>query len=252
MKNFDTNTTGEFGETLVVKEEVKKEKKPSEKDKKRGGFYWKEDKPYIAVTEILKVIDKPALRYWFGQQVYLAMVKDPTLDEKTALSAPYKISDTAKNRGTTVHSIVEAYKNVGEFEVGEEFQGYLNAFIQFLKDTNAKIIFQERAIFSEIYKYAGTCDILLEIADRRVLTDVKTGKDIYPEAFLQLSGYKQGLKEKDVKVDDLAVLLLNADGTYKFAYGKDKLKAFLSAKYLYEGLNEEKLKKLGYELPIGN
>ena len=66
------------------------------KDTKRGGLYFKEGKPYLAVTEALKIIDKPALRYWFGQQVYYAMVANPSLNESEALASPYKVSETAE------------------------------------------------------------------------------------------------------------------------------------------------------------
>jgi hypothetical protein len=53
---------------------------------RRGGFYWHTDgRPYISVTTVLSVIDKPALRYWFGKEVYRAMVVNPTLGEKEAL-----------------------------------------------------------------------------------------------------------------------------------------------------------------------
>ena len=102
------------------------------KSQKRGGFYWKEEKPYVSVTEILKVINKPALMYWHGEQIYWAMVKDPTLPKEIAMRAPYEVSDKAKSRGTTVHSIVEAYKYTGgEIEVAEEFKGYQDAFSKF-------------------------------------------------------------------------------------------------------------------------
>ena len=68
-----------------------------QRNDRRGGFYWVDNKPYVSVTTALSVIDKPALRYWFGKQVYLAMTKDPTLNEKAALSAPYQMSDKAKS-----------------------------------------------------------------------------------------------------------------------------------------------------------
>lgn len=214
----------------------------SDIDKRRGGFYWFDGKPYLSVTNILKVIDKPALRYWFGKQVYLAMVANPTLDQQAALAAPYAVSDTAKARGTTVHSIVEAWKQIGMFEVAPEFVGYKNAFAKWLGDTQAEIQTQEKTVVSEVHRYAGTLDMLVTINGRKVIVDVKTGKDIYPEAFLQLSAYKEALN-----IDaDIAVLLLGETGKYKFEYGEYDIESFLAAKKLYENINKEDLKKVGY------
>ena len=117
--------------------------KLNKKDMRRGGFYWKSDpkKPYVSVTTTLSVIDKPALRYWFGKEVYYAMVQDPTLGEQEALSAPYKKSDTAKSRGTTVHSIVEAYKHTKEhIETSPEaYRGFAKAFYSWVKDNDIEI-----------------------------------------------------------------------------------------------------------------
>ena len=42
------------------------------KNLRRGGFYWIDNKPYVSVTKVLEVLDKPALRYWFGKEVYYA------------------------------------------------------------------------------------------------------------------------------------------------------------------------------------
>lgn len=220
----------------------------NDKNKRRGGFYWvgdAKDIPYLSVTKILSVIDKPQLRYWFGQQVFYAMVKDPTQDEKSALSAPYAVSDKAKNRGTTVHSIVEAYKNVGHIDAGE-YQGYADAFHKFMQTTHAQILDQEKTIQSNKYKYAGTTDMLASIEGKTTLIDIKTGKDIYQEAFLQLSAYKQALEEGGAKIDDIAVVLLQPEGTYKFEYGTYDFEGFMACKKVFEAVNQEMLTKIGY------
>jgi len=68
---------------------------------------------------------------------------------------------------------------------------------------------------------------------------VKTGKDIYPEAYLQLSAYKQALSESGTEVDEIAVVLLKEDGTYKFGEGESQLEVFLAAKRLWEYKNPD-------------
>ena len=214
-------------------------------DQRRGGFYWQKDpkKPFISVTNVLSIIDKPALRYWFGKQVYYAMIQEPTLDEKAALSAPYTKNTDAKTRGTTVHSIVEHYKHTKEYidTIPEKYQGYAKAFYNWVKDNDIEIMEHERTVWSQKYQFAGTLDMLVKNkqSGRMFIIDVKTGKDIYPEAYLQLSAYEQGLKEENIEVDSLAVLLLMEDGKSKFGEGKSDMEAFLAAKRLWEWKNPE-------------
>lgn len=222
------------------------------KKTRRGGFYWDKDEPNLTVTTILSVIDKPALRYWYGQQVYLAVVKDPTLDEKSALAAPYQASEKAKDRGLTVHSIVEAYKHEQEPDITQipfQYRGYAKAFYRWADDTDMVVMDQERTVFNRKEKYAGTLDLLCNIKNKIYVVDVKTGKDIYPEAFIQTSAYREALISNGQKVDGIAVVLLKEDGEYKFQTSLEcdiKYRSFIAAKKLYEGLNEEKLKKVGY------
>ena len=226
----------------------------NQKDLRRGIFYWKDGKQYLSVTEILKIIDKPALRYWFGQEVYYAMVKDPTLNEAAALSAPYQTSESAKNRGTTVHSIVEAYKASGKRLEGipEEFQGFATAFYKFMDEVKPEIVEQEKTVFDEEHKIGGTLDMYCKIGNSMYVLDIKTGKDIYSEVDLQLSAYAHMLRLTGTKVDNIGVVLLEIGdnkrptGNYKFAQRTERHDIFLHVKALYEWQNREKLIKLGY------
>lgn len=224
------------------------------KDQRRAGFYFLDSKPYLSVTEVLKVINKPQLMYWFGREVYYAMVKDPTLDEKTAMGAPYQSSGKAKERGSTIHSIVEAYKSSGnrpEF-IPDHLQGYVTAFYSAVKDLNLQMIEQEKTVFSHKDKVAGTLDIYATVGGKRTLVDVKTGKDIYQEAGLQLSAYANMMRESGAIIEEIAVLLLETGednkptGKYKFSTMIENYDAFIACKRLYEYLNREKLIKLGY------
>jgi hypothetical protein len=221
--------------------------KTDKKNQRRAGCYWLDGKPYLSVTEILKVIDKPALRYWYGKMVYLEMAKDPTLSEKEALAAPYKKSKEAITRGQAVHSIVEAWKNIDILLEDNDYKGYAQAFRSWLVDNHITVLENERTVVSDKYNYAGTLDLLVQKNGRKVplIVDVKTGKDLYPEVHLQLSAYKQALEEMG-KQADTAALLLSEDGTYKFETGKDKFREFYACMVLYRGMNEDKLERLEY------
>lgn len=221
------------------------------KSQRRGGCYWT-DQPYLSVTNILSIIDKPSIRYWYGQQVYLAMVTNPSLGEQEALSAPYKVSDKAKNRGTTVHSIVEAYK-AGTFDIDDkvtnEYAGYAKAFKSWINDFKPEILENEKTVFSPL-GYAGTLDMLAKISGVPTIVDIKTGKDIYPEANLQVSAYLEALKNTNGNkvASNGSILLLMPTGQYKYQQASNEFKAFMACKTLYEGLNRDKLEKIGYKL----
>jgi hypothetical protein len=213
------------------------------RNERRGGFYWKNQTPYVSVTNILKVLDKPALRYWFGREVYRAMVVDPTLGEQEALSAPYKTSDVAKNRGTTIHSIVESYKTTGEQIVPPaEYKEYANAFYSWVKDYKMTITEHEKTVFDEVNRIAGTMDLICKNNGDTWVIDVKTGKDIYDEAFLQVSAYM-----KMSGANRGGVLLLQDNGKYKFAECPDYFEYFLSTKKIWEFINRELCEEVGYK-----
>lgn len=223
---------------------------------RRGGFYWENQKPFLSVTELLgKVIPKNALTYWFGQQVYRAVIKDPTLDEKAALSAPYQTSQKAKDRGTTIHSLVEAYKNTGERieQMPVQYQGYAIAFYDFMRDHKPELIDQEKRVIDRELLIAGTLDAYVKLGDKYLVMDVKTGKDIYLEAGLQLSAYAKMLRDEGKRVDEIAVLLLETgqDGLstskYKFQTMTEDFEAVKACLTMYKYLYKDKLLKMGWE-----
>src|SRR3989304_5513690 len=207
--------------------------KQNKKDERRGGFYWKGDESYVSVTTVLKILDKPALRYWFGKEVYYAMVKDPTLSEGEALSAPYKTSGKAQERGKTIHSLVEAYKKTGAVidTVPEPLKGYANAFYSWVGGNKIEIVENEKTVINEDYKYAGTLDLLVRVNGGDYVIDAKTGKDIYLESTLQLSAYQKALGGIAPKI---GVLLLKEDGEYKFATVNPRFDVFLNCKALWD------------------
>jgi len=215
---------------------------------RRGGCYWVEDRPYISVTNILGVLDKPALRIWYGQCVYRAMVADPGMTEQDALKSPYAISGKAKKRGTNVHDLTEHFVDTDEYIISldDDMQGYGIAYRNWMHDFSPEIIAQEQTVFSEKHGFAGTLDALIKFGDKSepIILDKKTGQDLYPEVQLQLSGYKQCFEEKGEKVG-MAALLLKPDGTYKFErYHNFLIDEFLACKTLYEWKNKKQMDEI--------
>lgn len=214
--------------------------------KRRGGVYWVEGKPYPSVTEVLKVIDKPAIRHWYGQQVYYAMCKNPGLSEQEALVAPYQTSKDAASRGSTVHSIIEAYRTTGTVVAPTpQFEGYAKAFQEWVREHNPQILESEKTVVNTEYSYAGTLDMLAVIGGKKYVVDFKTSKDgsVYTEAHLQVSAYQHCLEG----VDGGVIVGLAPDGSYNHQIAKNGFRAFVSALDLYIFINYAKLKALGWE-----
>jgi len=254
-------------EKVVVEKPAKKIAKVDNRAKRRAGFYWEDDQPFVSVTTVLGVIEKPALRYWATKQVYWAMALDPSLSEKEALAAPFRKSKNAMRRGTLVHSMVEAYKHNQKYvdTIAEPTRKYAQAFYNWVTDNSVEVLVQEKSLVSRRYCYAGTFDLLVRFKNsgRILVVDIKTGRGIYEEVFLQLSAYKHALEENGVfaelKVDPervgMAVCNLQTGeddrptGNYQFQEGEDVFNQFLAAKYLWEYKNKASLDKINANLP---
>ena len=226
------------------------------RDARRGGYYWLDGDPYVSVTNAIGVLDKPALRYWFGREVWRAMSADPTLSEKDALGAPYRVSDDAKSRGSTIHSIVEAYRHTEEYieTVPSQFKGYAQAFYRWTADNHIAIVEHERTVVSRKHGYAGTLDLLVNINGNEmpIIIDVKTGKDIYPEAYLQLAAYRQALKENGQETAGSAVLLLQEDGSFKYQFTQeDYFRTFFACLVIFQWQHAEEMANLRQYAPKG-
>lgn len=219
------------------------------KQKRRAGMYFHDSgKAYISVTEVLKVINKPVLQHWYGQQVYYAVVKDPAIDERAALASPYQVAMKAADRGTTIHSLIEAYKQSGSViqTVPEAYKGYAQAFYEWANVFNPEILECERSIFNHEQRYAGTLDMLAKIGDKTFVVDFKTNKkgDVYSEAHMQVSAYLEVMRSEGVT--DGIIVSLAENGTYTHKTVKDGYKAFLAALQIYKFTNDTKLLKLGW------
>ena len=221
-----------------------------QRKKRRGGFYWVKDEPYASVTKILGVIDKPALRYWFGKEVYYAMVQNPELSEKEALSAPYKSSKKAMQRGSDVHEIAENWKDekINLDDIPEHIQGYGKAFLDWVSIVKPTVIENERSVYSEKHGYAGTMDMLAEINGKTYVVDFKTNKKgvIYDEAHLQMSAYAHALRQEGMAIEGCFGVGLAETGKYSHVAIDEDFDAFMAVKKLWEFKNRGMLEKIGY------
>jgi len=220
---------------------------------RRGGFYWLDNKPYVSVTNVIEVLDKGnQLMYWFGKQVFYAAIKNPNISEKEALRAPYDTLDKAADRGSTIHSIVESWKQTKEYieTIPTPYKGYADAFYSWLKDNKVEILENEKTVVSKKNGFAGTADIIGKVNGKLYVIDIKTNKNgaIYETYHLQVSAYIEALRENGVAVEGGYVLVLSPEGKYTYGQITECFDVFLKLRDVWVWKNQEKCNKVGYSI----
>jgi hypothetical protein len=187
--------------------------------------------PYPSVTTILAIINKPALVGWSAKVERQACIKAATDFYRDMLKAFHdtpmedwkftglnaypielenyigkakqgqKILTEAGQIGTQAHALVEwrIRKMLGhdepEPEASDEAQWAAMAWEDWAVKHRFEPLHSEMVIWSHKHRYAGTLDFTGYVDGVYSLFDVKTGKAVYSEAFLQCSSYVAGMKE---------------------------------------------------------
>jgi len=207
LKNWDINTPLEFQAT--------------------ENFYLIKGIKYTRVTRILSIIDKPELRNWYADT---GRVKAREILKKRATF------------GSTLHKLIEVSLS-GEKITKENYDKSIietfNLFENWKNKNNIIIEAVEQHLWSDKYKYAGTCDCIAIINGKRVLCDWKTSKGIYPEYVLQIAAYFHAFKElTNIELDGAIILQMRDNKYCEKYYTKEELKEafkiFLHAKEIFE------------------
>ena len=129
------------------------------------------------------------------------------------------IRDEAGDRGSTVHHLTERYDDGEEIKLIDE-NGNISfsllewsmfeRYVEFRSKFPFEILESEHTIISEKLGFAGTLDRLILMGGKKILIDIKTSNAIYPSYWLQLSAYEKLLNERNIFVDDVAILWLNS------------------------------------------
>ncbi len=166
-----------------------------------GRYYQYGDKKYPSVTTILsRGVAKPGLIKWSAKTVaeaaydrfpeWIERERDDAIQFLTDI--PNARKNKAANLGSYLHAAVERI-SLGQpiHKPADEIQrGYLEGFVQFVKDVNPTYLYTEFEVYSNQYGYAGTGDAIIRIGNTNWLIDTKTGNKVYPEVALQLAAYR--------------------------------------------------------------
>jgi hypothetical protein len=203
-------------------------------------YYSRENKLYPSVTSILQYMPKNKFfENWLKDVGHNADI----------------IARKAADEGTQVHDAIERYLT-GEKIVWVDENGYskyslevwkmILKFHDFWTTYKPTLIESEIHLFSDIYTYAGTCDLVVEIDGKRWLLDIKTSNSLHTSYDLQLAAYAQAWNELyEEKIDHIGILWLKSSKR-----GEDKKGEKIQGKgwELYEPTKsiEENLKLFGY------
>jgi hypothetical protein len=168
-------------------------------------FYSTEDGGFVpSVTTILEAYPKGAAYYnWLKENG-----KDA--DE---------IRDEAGRRGSVVHKLTEDYdagKEVrlvndnGSIDYKLTEWAMFERYVEFRSRFDLKVEAIELNIISKELGFAGTIDRVCYLNGEKYIIDIKTSNAIYPSYWLQLAAYRALLLHVGVKVDNVAILWLNA------------------------------------------
>jgi hypothetical protein len=130
------------------------------------------------------------------------------------------IMEKAGKEGTQVHEAVENLIKGKEIEWIDDFGhanysdkvwGMICKFVEFWTEVKPDIIATEEFLVSNTYKYAGTVDIVAEIAGERWLLDVKTSNALHKSYDLQLAAYAKAWEEQfNQKIDKVGIIWLKS------------------------------------------
>lgn len=137
--------------------------------------------------------------------------------------------EVARQRGIDVHSACELY-DLNNLQEGYS-NPYLDAWIEFRRDTGFMPLEIEKFVYSARYRFAGTPD-RVGMLNKLTIVDIKTSEDLSPATALQTAGYELAYNEMNGnKAKERVAVLLTAEGKYKIEPYRDKndINVFLAA-----------------------
>jgi hypothetical protein len=210
---------------------------------------------YPSITNIIDVLDKPALIGWAAKETAgaawdhrhaLVAIDDRETAVEMLKGARFRGRGGSKRKadvGSVVHSVAEALaKGTDLPEFGPDEEPFLDGFMAFVSDFDPMFLRSEGTVFNETHRYAGTFDFLAAIGRFIVIGDFKTGSGIYEEVALQTAASRfaellwneeTGALEPMPKVDGCIVVHLQPR-----AYAVHLLDASPEAFYTFVGFRE--------------
>jgi hypothetical protein len=172
--------------------------------------------PIPGVTSVCGKLAKPALFGWAGKVCGNYVLNhwdelaaaEPAQRFEAVSKAAARARDEAGDRGRRIHALAEGIVRGEDVDTPAELIGPATALADWFDRWQVQPRWIESVIASYRYGYAGTLDLVADVAGSRWLFDIKSGSNVYPDVALQLAGYRYAEKiigSDGVEVDMPAV-----------------------------------------------
>lgn len=162
-------------------------------------------------------------------------------------SIPKFILAQAQDKGTTIHTMMQAYDELGLLpNTDNEYYDYMKAYVDFQRDNfidALEYVGSELRVYDDTIGYCGTVDKLYwdNESGEYVILDIKTGSKSNPKSWmLQMDAYIMAIERETRECCNAKVLWLKNDGTYELFLHEVSNSAIIeSLKDLYDWMKEE-------------
>lgn len=205
-----------------------------------------------SVTQILKLLDKPALTSWLIEQSVLAIITSPRASGEADDAFIQRVlntdreqdqeRDTAARLGTNIHAAIESAIQ------GRGVEGRFEAFVRPVMEAirpYGMVIFSEKVLVGD--GYAGRCDLCMAIDKHCTIVDFKTTKKLplksYPEQRLQLAAYARAKTGVEVTKTANIYISTSEPGQIKVCENTDiepTYEAFMNLLRVWQWMNDYK------------
>ncbi|MBT9133059.1 MAG: hypothetical protein DDT33_01590 [Firmicutes bacterium] len=168
-------------------------------------------------TTITGLLNKPALIKWSNDLGLRGISVGSYVDDKAMI-------------GSLSHEMILAHLSKRDPDTADYSKNQIdqaeNSFLSYLeweKQHKIEPILTEHQEVSEIYRYGGTFDFYGLVDGMFEIIDFKTGKGIFPEFWIQISGYSGLLKEIGKEINGYRILNIprTEDENFKEEYRGD-------------------------------
>jgi hypothetical protein len=158
-----------------------------------------------SVTTIINVLSKPPLERWKQEQVLLASLTLPRLENEPEADWLKRVTEDSRatgrdamDRGTQMHNVLEAYFTQVYMP---QYPNYTQRTETVLREHFGDQFWHCEKSFAHELGFAGKCDLY---SDEGIVVDFKTKESlenaaVYTEHILQLSAYAHGLNMPDAR-----------------------------------------------------
>lgn len=178
-------------------------------------FYRRDKKYYPSVSSILNFFPKNAF--------FHSWLKDVGHNSDI-------IAQKSAKEGTQVHDAAEKLilgeeivwmKEDGTVRYSLDVWKMILKFADFWKQQKPELVATEYHLFSDVYEYAGTTDIICRMNGKLWLLDIKTSNSVHTSHFLQLAAYAKAWNEThDEHIEGCGILWLKSSARSEGKKGK--------------------------------